>query len=253
MDHYTLYLDESETFTDHAHKFFAVGGVIVPSTKDVSIAKEMDTLKKRLWPKDTLAGSYILHEKEISNAQRNQVKNAPHLRIFNRRDNVNLLYKGLSQIITNNDIITIGVSIDESAICSFYGAKANSNLTIALQLLLENYCHFLYGRGAIGDICYESLEEPGNQELRQRFHELEALGTMYYPSSLLQTHIRNIQFNAKSENLAGLQLADFVPNTLARSVAGKSPKHKVFKSVIFKHLYDGGMRMRSKYGGKIVP
>ena len=37
MDHYTLYLDESETFTDHAHKFFTVGGVIVPSTKDASI------------------------------------------------------------------------------------------------------------------------------------------------------------------------------------------------------------------------
>lgn len=90
-------------------------------------------------------------------------------------------------------------------------------------MLLENYCHFLKHNTATGDICYESLQEPGNQPLRQRFYELEALGTMYYTPHFFQTHIGDIEFCGKNENLAGLQLADFIPNTMARSAARMPP------------------------------
>ena len=129
----------------------------------------------------------------------------------------------------------------------------NSKLTVALQLLLENYCHFLIHNNAIGSICYESLLEPGNQELRQRFHDLKAFGTMYYPSAVLQTRIDNISFALKRENKAGLQLADFVPNTLARLAAGMPPKSSTLRKNVVSRLYDGGVGNAHKYGVKVIP
>ena len=108
---------------------------------------------------------------------------------------------------------TMGVCVNKSALMKNYPGETNEQLTIALQMLLENYCHFLEYMHATGDICYESLQEPGNQELRQRFYELEALGIMYYTSHFFQTHIGDIRFENKADNLAGLQFADFIPNT----------------------------------------
>ena len=136
---------------------------------------------------------------------------------------------------------------------SAYGTNTNPKLTVALQLLLENYCHFLMHNNAVGGICYESLLEPENQELRQRFHELKAYGTMYYPSVVLQTHIDNISFVLKKENKAGLQLADFVPNTMARLAAGMPPKSSTLRKNVVRRLYDGGIGDAHKYGGKVIP
>ena len=150
-------------------------------------------------------------------------------------------------------VTTIGVCLDTAQLSKLYGGDTNPNLTIALQLLLENYCHFLMHHNSTGNICYESLQEPGNQGLRQRFYELEALGTMYYTSRFFQTHIGDISFSSKTENLSGLQLADFIPNTLARSASGLAPKHQPFKRTVLKHLYDGGLGMKRKYGFKCIP
>lgn len=150
-------------------------------------------------------------------------------------------------------VTTIGVCLDAAQLIKLYGGDTNPNLAIALQLLLENYCHFLMHHNSTGNICYESLQEPGNQGLRQRFYALEALGTMYYTSRFFQAHIGDISFSSKTENLSGLQLADFIPNTLARSASGLAPKHQPFKRTVLKHLYDGGLGMKFKYGFKCIP
>lgn len=45
---------------------------------------------------------------------------------------------------------------------------------------------------------------------------------------------------AKADNLAGLQLADFVPNTLGRYAAMMKPKNRDFAKNVRNKLYDGG-------------
>lgn len=253
MDHYTLYLDESETFTNSGQRYFAVGGVILPDSEDASVSQALDNLKMRLWPGDASATGYILHEKEISEVRKTKTKGLPHYSIFRGKHSVKQLYNDLSRILLNGKLTTMGVCISLPAMMNAYGTNTNSKLTVALQLLLENYCHFLIHNNAIGSICYESLLEPGNQELRQRFHELKAFGTMYYPSVVLQTRIDNISFSPKKENKAGLQLADFVPNTLARLAARMPPKSITLRKNVVSRLYDGGVGNASKYGGKVIP
>lgn len=54
----------------------------------------------------------------------------------------------------------------------------------------------------------------------------------------------------KSENMAGLQLADFVPNTLGRYAAMMKPKNREFSRSIRDKLYDGNGDKR--FGFKIL-
>lgn len=251
---YTLYLDESETFTSSAQRYFTVGGVILPKTEESKISKDLIALKALLWGNQPNSIQYILHEKEISEAQHNGVSKNPCYSIFRQNCKVNTLYKELSIILKRYQIVCIGVCLDADKLTQFYGNRTNRHLSIALQLLLENYCHFLMvHNNAVGDICYESLQEPGNQQLRQRSYELEALGTMYYTSHFFQTHIGDIRFIGKSKNVPGLQIADFIPNTLARTAAKLPPKHKGFKITVLKQLYNGNMDNCYKYGLKVIP
>lgn len=253
MADYILYLDESETFSSPNRRYFSVGGVVISTHNRPAIETDIIQLKSRLWDGDPNSSQYILHEKEISDAHHSRSTLGSCYHIFRQNNKLNQLYGGLSQILRNHNIVTIGVCIDQTALNQAYGPNTTNRLTIALQLLLENYCHFLNTHNSTGDICYESLQEPGNKPLRQRFYELEALGTMYYPSEFFQIHIGDIYFQGKVENVPGLQLADFIPNTLCRVAARLSPKERSFKDTVLRRLYDGNMNNRQKYGFKVIP
>lgn len=101
-----------------------------------------------------------------------------------------------------------------------------------------------------GAICYEAMQPEQNAKIQQRIYELKALGTMYYSSGTIQNYLRDINFVPKSENMAGLQLADFVPNTLGRYAAMMKPKNREFSRSVRDKLYDGNGDKR--FGFKIL-
>lgn len=244
---YTLYLDESE-----ANNFFAISGIIVEKSRINSIETDLNNLKMSIWTGDPNAITYILHEMEISKAISNRSSLA-HYKIFRSNSKRTDLYNKLSQIIVNNNLITIGTCINRTELKRLYYGDNNTVLNIALQMLLENYCHFLIQNDATGDICYESLTEADNSRLRQRYYEILTLGSLYYTSHCFQSHITGLIFAPKSSNNAGLQLADFIPNTHVRSAAKLTAKHKNYKNVVFTHAYDGNLKNRNKYGLKLIP
>lgn len=254
MKEYILYLDESEITEKQGNSYFSIGGVIIekPSQND-TIAVALETLKKEIWIENQNATQIIIHEKEVSEVHRNGKSKNPDYSIFQGNTSFNKLYNGLSKILKDQNITTMGVCINISELSRLYQGEKNEKLTIAIQMLIENYCHFLIQNDGTGDICYEFVGNLENQRLRQRFYELKALGTMYYTSRCIQTRINNIEFIPKSENKAGLQLADFIPNTLTRMAAKKPPKHNDFKKVVVKNAYNGGLDLPRKYGLKIIP
>ena len=170
MAHYRLYLDESETRNASGSSFFVVGGVILNASSEVAVAQELNALKLSLWAGDQQATTHILHEKEITEANKSGRSNDPCYTIFRANGTVEKLYAGLSKLIKMHSITTMGVCVNSDELSRLYPGETNPKLTIALQMLLENYCHFLKHNTATGDICYESLQEPGNQPLRQRFY-----------------------------------------------------------------------------------
>lgn len=258
MSEYTLYIDESETFNKTGRKYFVMSGVIISQDEYDTINTEVEKLKKRVWDNEAGCENYILHEKDVSFASnplnsRKLSSISPYFHIFTDKNKVHLLYNELSKLFKDAKLHTIGVCLDKSTLFSSYGeSNINNQLTIAIQLLIENYCQFLIKKGAIGDICYESMQPEQNKKIQQRIYELKALGTMYYSPQTIQNHVHNIYFVAKSDNLIGLQLADFVPNTLGRYVAGMKPKNKNFAKSVRKKLYDNNQDGTHRFGFKVL-
>ena len=109
-----------------------------------------------------------------------------------------------------------------------------------MQLLIKNYCHFLIKNNSTGKICYESLQEKQNDSIRKRYGQIYHSGTMFYPSNVICKYLnKNMEFKDKQDNITGLQIADFVPNDIARYKAGISCKYKSSHKNIRARLYDG--------------
>ena len=258
MTEYTLYMDESETFNSAGNKYFVMSGVIIKNINYTDIENVLNNVKRVVWDNMNGCEQYILHEKDISfasnrlNSKRlNTIPTCYH--IFRNKNKVVLLYNELSKLFKNTDIITIGVCLDKSVLHTCYGTSTiNNQLTIAIQLLIEHYCQFLIKNKATGNICYEAMQPEQNTKIQQRIYELKALGTLYYAPKTIQDHLKQIQFVAKTENFAGLQLADFVPNSLGRYVACMKPKNRDFARSVRRKLYDGGVDDKYKFGLKIL-
>ena len=256
---YTLYMDESETYNS-SEQFFVMSGIIIDDNDYSKIKDSLNNLKKVVWDNAPGCQNYILHEKEVSfaNNRLNRSKLSqlePYNRIFTSNAKVVLLYNELSKIIRSNNLNIIGVCLPKKKQYSEFGGQQylNNQFTVCIQLLMEHYCQFLITRKSRGHICYEAMQPIQNAVIQQRIYELMALGTMHYTPNTIQNHVESIEFVRKSENYAGLQLADFVPNTLGRYVAGKQAKNLDFSRNIRRKLYDGGIADgKDQFGLKIL-
>ena len=117
---------------------------------------------------------------------------------------------------------------------------------IALQLLMENFAQFLSANDGIGTIYLETTDAVNNKRLQNLFHLLKATGTLFVKKEALQERLSTINFAIKSENIIGLQLADFIPNSLARKALSKKQKPYSILDGIDSKLYDGKVGMKDR-------
>lgn len=69
----------------------------------------------------------------------------------------------------------------------------------------------------------------------------------------MQKHLKEIYFPTKLDNIAGLQIADFVPNHFARKCAGKEQNRFNIYQSIRKCRYNGGVGNVNRFGIKNMP
>lgn len=257
LSRYTLYLDESEVPSDDGDRYFVIGGVIMRNGYHESrIIPKIKELKKKIWDTDEDYESHILHEMEINKVYRGDLKDAKSYNlIFKYNDEkYKQVYEGITNILNDKNIYTIAACINHSELDKHYDKEdMNDRFAVLMQIIIENYCHFLTNKGGTGDICYEAMKKSQNEKIERRFCHLKSIGTMYYSSSKVISLVKNIYFVDKTENCAGLQLADFIPNVLARTQAKKDPKFNKLPRIIKKRLYHGDMGRKDRYGFKIIP
>lgn len=257
MNRYTLYLDESETPNDDGDRFFVIGGVIIKNNyHDTKIVSKLNQLKKDIWVNDDNCESYILHEMEINNVFKGDLKNAKKYNLIfeDNNDKYKQVYQGICNILNDRNIYTIAACINHAELEKHYKKEEmNDRFAVLMQIIIENYCHFLIKHNGIGDICYEAMKPSQNEKIERRFCHLKSIGTMYYSSSEVISLIKNINFVDKTANCAGLQLADFIPNALGRTQSKKEPKYNRLPKVIKKRLYHGCINRKDRYGFKIIP
>lgn len=257
MTTYNLYLDESTTHTNWKNQFFSISGIIVEEkTHDNTLTPALNNLKQKVWGSSFADyKNLILHEKDIKAAVSSKKSNIKKLStkdiVFNNKTVTKDFYIGLEKLINTADIWIIGAWISKDKLFKNYFEEIlNDQPLIMLQIILENFCHFLESKNGQGRIFYESIGVAADRKMSLRFHHIKATGTMYVSPHSFQSLIKDLSFPQKTDNITGLQIADFIPNNVVRHAANKKKSNYNLYNCIGKKQYDGGVNNKKKYGIK---
>ena len=240
MKEYYLFLDESKPNTNFRN--FTLGGVVIEKNVYENIIKPKTLkIKRECFGNDDV----ILHEIAIRKKQGEYISVT--------KEQQEKFFAKLENLFASSEIIVLAVSINIDELDILYGENDRNDIYyIALQLLMENYPHFLIANDGTGELYLESTDAVNNSKLQNLFHMLKATGTLFVKKEVLQNRLGAISFPPKSDNIIGLQLADFIPNVLARKALGKNQKpFSIYKGIENK-LYDGKINKKDRFGFKII-
>jgi len=263
MKKYTLYLDESITGTfvsgtkTMINPHFCMAGIIVADNDVANLTTLLNNLKGTIWSDYSDPSSVILHQMKILEAQKGrlEVKKFPEYERFRKNAVSKRFYAELKKVFDLSSIEIVGCCISEEFLrkCYYVSNNEPDQYVIALQFILENYCHFLCSKNGCGGIIYESRELHGDERLRDKYYQIKLMGSMYMTKTTTEKRLLGLDFVSKSANNPCLQIADFVPHGFARHFAGmKQLKYNIFSTLQF-HRYDGGAGNPDRYGIKYMP
>lgn len=240
---YYLFLDESKPNGQSIHHLCLAGVIIKKEVYEKEIIPEVRVLKNNIFGNTDI----ILHESEIRKSRENYV----HMR---RKEKREAFWMGMDNIFRNFPITTIGSAIHIHNYKAYYSdSELNDEYFIVLQIVLENFVHFLKRNNARGQIYIEGTNTTDNIRLRNTYHKIIANGTLFYHANAFQERLININFQIKADNNIGLQLADFIPGTLNRYCNGLPPKNPGIYPLIIESLYDGGQGLQERFGFNVLP
>jgi hypothetical protein len=259
VDEYTLYLDESTT-KDNMGKnpYFCMAGIIINNNDFFKMEESLNNFKKDIWADLPNQENIILHQKCIIDASRGRLDKTkfPEYDRFRSKKTRSDFYNKFKNIFTLNNIVIVGGSINLNNLNSFFDIDSinkTDQYLIALQLLLENYCHFLCTNHSKGKIIYESRQLIADEKLRDRFYHIKLMGSMYITKEAMSKYLLGIDFVKKENNNAGLQIADFVPNSFARRHAGFNQIDKSFSNTLRYYRYGTKYNDQDRFGVKNMP
>lgn len=262
MDEYTLYLDESFIEIKNKKCDFTVCGLIVKNTyHDTVLSDLIKNLKYSIWDKEdkNVVDKYALHELDATIARKGNIKRLKreYNKIFHNKNKYGLLYSSMDKIISNSDIHILGCCVQEYELSLLYKHPINDRLSIAMNILIENYHHFLSENNAIGTICYEEMPTNQNYIIQKKYEHIMNYGSMFYSAKSINKRIKGLKFVNKYDCIAGLQIADFIPNSVARDIRhmNYSKEHRlrnVDVNIIKSKSYHGNCNKMERFGIKII-
>ncbi|NEW07367.1 DUF3800 domain-containing protein [Paenibacillus sp. SYP-B3998] len=242
---YSLYLDEILT-GGHFDHFCLVGFAVSTEDYETKIIPELNQIKQDFFG-DT---SVIIHEMEIQ-----KHKSSTPFKIFQNNKKYEEFWERIKSLFQKYDLPIFAVCIHEVSCQKLY-SNSRDKYFIALQVILENFVHFLEKSNGVGNIYVESTDANPHQkdeQLQYHFHYLKANGTLFYDKRVIQNRVGTISFPLKVDNIVGLQIADLLPNSLNRKLSNKDQRTHGLIDVIEKKAYDGRCGKQERFGIKIIP
>lgn len=246
MGQYTLFLDEI-----HAgghFDYFCLAGVAFNTDEYIKkIIPKVDQVKRDLFNGDT---SIVLHEKQIQDHK----TNTPFV-VFQKKENNIKFWDEMRNILLNHDAHGFAVGVHEHELKTMY-KNGRDKYLVSLQIIVENFVHFLESRDATGNIQIESTDPnpyQKDEQLQHHFYYLKANGTLFFDRRILQQRLGTINFSLKADNIIGLQIADLVPNSLNRKLSNKKQRSYGFLDAFEKIAYDGDSGRTDRFGIKVIP
>lgn len=248
MEKYSLYLDEIQPGGHFDH--FSLAGIAIKNRDyEHKIIPVVNKIKSDFFNGDT---TIILHEKEIQSK-----KSGTPFEIFQQPEIRQKFWDEAKGVFSNHELFVFAVCIHEKESQHLYETHRDKYF-ISLQVILENYVHFLDKVNGKGDIFIESSDPnpyQKDEQLQYHYHHLKAHGTLFYDRRTIQRHLGTISFPLKADNIIGLQLADLIPNSLVRQLCSNPKKQRTYGliDVIMSKAYDGFKDRSNRFGIKIIP
>lgn len=244
MATYYLFLDELKP--NDIYKHFCLGGCIIEDmTYRNNVIPFVNNLKAEVFGDTTT----ILHESTI------RAKKDKEYRVFKKVEVEQRFWNGLKELLTKDWIHTMCVGINYEQYKNVYKIKSkcnNSEYFIALQIILENFVHFLEEKDGKGAVYIESRGIDDDQELENQYNTIKRNGTLFVDNGVFAKRLKTISFPMKADNNIGIQLADFVPNPVARHFDGSNQREINIFTEVSSRLYDGNLSLTNRFGIKKI-
>ncbi len=239
MTDYYLFLDEVKP--NAFGTYFALGGYAISKNDYENIlVPNLQDIKEKNMPDPSLP----LH---LYDMRKNQ-KGFEFLSDNKIRVN---LFESIKKLIRQLDMKVFVSSIDTAKYKKMYFANHTNDIYgINLQIILENFVHFLLSVDGTGSFYIESTNSIENKHLQICYYRIITGGTLFIDSKTIMERLSILSFPLKSDNNLGVQLADFIPISFVRHVIGSNDYNGLY--TLFKEkVYEGYNNcMEQRFGFK---
>ncbi|MDF2950420.1 MAG: hypothetical protein K0S18_3 [Anaerocolumna sp.] len=230
MDEYYLFLDEIKP--NAFGTYFALGGYAIKIDDYENILKpKLQKIKIENMPNPELP----LHLYDMR-------KNRKGFEFLTDNTIRIKLFEGIKKLIKELDIEVFVSSIDTKKYSDMYfNNHTNDIYNITLQIILENFVHFLLSKNATGSFFIESRNLKENKYLQICYYRLITGGTLFIDSMTIMDRLSILSFPLKSDNNLGVQLADFIPMAFVRHLINSNDYcglYAIFKDKVYKGYND---------------
>jgi Protein of unknown function (DUF3800) len=213
-----LFLDESGdhnlSVIDPQYPLFVLGGVIMDqSYAEGALTNELNAFMQALFGRTDI----ILHTADIAR-NRNGFEGLKNSAFRNR------FYDALNALMRRLQYSVVACVIRKDEHLGRYGVAALDPYLLSLHVLVERFCFDIGAVSAGGVIIAESRDATLDREMDLAWLNLKIQGSKYLQASSINDRIVGLNLRPKSNNMAGLQLADLVVSPIGRHVMGKRDK-----------------------------
>lgn len=212
---FCLYLDEQDV--DAKNPYFCLAGIIMSREEyEKNLIPSLNALKKKYFS-DT---DIVFHYTDMKNNRGD----------FERLQDGEVrepFWNDFNNMIKNITFVTMGTYIDAKKYNNIFGRSGNKRYELAFRRLINNYILFLKKEKGIGNIVFESRTWDENKALQDVFQNIINYGTDMFCPEECKKYLSTIGFITKKDNCAGLQIADFVPNSFVRHINSQRNFHNV--------------------------
>lgn len=243
MSNYYLFLDESKPNGGNI-PHLCLGGVIYEEEIYKKVRKEVQDIKKEIFNTTEI----VLHENDIRRAT------SGDYRVMRIREKRELYWKKIRTVLSNYEFTVLGSAVNEYQYKNYYDFEnVNNPYYIVLQIIMENFVHFLESRDSTGYIYIESTNPVEDTKLRNYYHQIVSNGSLFINKDSYQSRLQGINFMIKEEKNSGIELADMIPGALNRKINSLSPKQPSILDLIEDNIYDGNCTLIDRFGFKVMP
>ena len=207
--------DHSLSKIDTSYPIFVLTGIIVDETyHDDGLASALDAFKQKHFGTMDI----VLHSQEMTHPQ--SASSREYLK-FMDADFRRHFYKDFEKLLAKLDITIVACVIMKNKHFANYGLEAKDPYLLSFDNLL-NRLVFDLADDQRGKIIAESRNSVLDNQLEIAYLSTRVEGTNKVQAAEIKLKLEGaIQFRQKSDNIAGLQLADMVASPIARHFLNK--------------------------------